>query len=191
MQVVSDASGGEAKGRTMSSFLFPGGNRERVAAKRQSRNSGYAISRAALAKWLYATRRSRPKSRLDDLYGEAVWDMLLDLFAQEQMGNRVSVTSLCLAAHVPATTALRYVTILEERGWFVREEDEFDRRRAFIRLSTFGKNAMADYLDSTLECLWDLLPEAVGDLEVRLAEIAESIEDIKTEIGRSQNVNPE
>ena len=57
----------------------------------------------------------------------------------------MSVTSLCIAAGVPPTTALRWIGQMLDLGLLVREQDDQDRRRAFIDLSEDGAAAMARY----------------------------------------------
>jgi len=74
--------------------------------------------------------------------------MLLDLTAAHAEGVRVSVTSLCIAAGVPATTALRWLTQMVESGLFLRLPDPVDRHRAFIALSDKAMAAMAGYFAS-------------------------------------------
>src|SRR3546814_2126456 len=49
--------------------------------------------------------------------------------------KRVSVSSLCIAAAVPATTALRWIKSMTDEGLFVRRADNNDGRRIFIELS--------------------------------------------------------
>src|SRR3546814_4614981 len=61
--------------------------------------------------------------------------MLLDLMAAHLSGQRVSVSSLCIAAAVPATTALRWIRALTAHGLFLRQADPSDGRRVFIALS--------------------------------------------------------
>ena len=61
--------------------------------------------------------------------------MLLDLFSAHVNSRRISVTSACLAANVPTTTALRWIGILEQAGLLQRERDEADARRMFVRLT--------------------------------------------------------
>jgi DNA-binding MarR family transcriptional regulator len=73
------------------------------------------------------------------------WDMLLDLTAAHAEGQKVSVTSLCIAANVPATTALRWLSQMVEAGVFRRAADPMDRRRVFIELSDASITAMAGY----------------------------------------------
>ncbi len=94
---------------------------------------------------MIANRQARAKFFDPALFGEPAWDMLLDLTAAHGEGVRVSVTSLCIAAAVPATTALRWLTQMVESGVFQRVPDPADRRRAFIALSANAIAAMAAY----------------------------------------------
>ena len=56
-----------------------------------------ASARAALARKLFADRRKRSDSFAghDDLFGEAAWDILLDLYVQEATERAVTVGNLC------------------------------------------------------------------------------------------------
>ncbi len=97
---------------------------------------------------MIANRQARSRFFDPDLFGDPAWDMLLDLTAAHGEGARVSVTSLCIAAGVPATTALRWLTQMVESGIFVRVPDPADRRRAFIGLSEKAIAAMSGYFAS-------------------------------------------
>lgn len=97
---------------------------------------------------LIANRQARARFFDPALFGDPAWDMLLDLTAAHGEGARVSVTSLCIAAGVPATTALRWLTQMVETGIFIRVPDPADRRRAFIALSDKAIAAMAGYFAS-------------------------------------------
>ena len=79
------------------------------------------------------------------LFEDPAWDMLLDLFAAELEGGRVSVSSLCIAAAVAPTTALRWIGRLVTEGLIERRPDPRDRRRAFVALSVQGSAAMRGY----------------------------------------------
>ncbi|HAD18176.1 MAG TPA: MarR family transcriptional regulator, partial [Erythrobacter sp.] len=59
---------------------------------------------------------------------------------------RVSVTSLCIAAGVPATTALRWIGQMVDADLLMRVSDPHDRRRAYIALADTTADAMASYL---------------------------------------------
>lgn len=99
-----------------------------------------------LAETLTGLRRLR-KSHFDqDLFAEPAWDILLDLYAQRARGRRVDVTSVCHASGVPQTTALRWLTLLEERNSITRAHDPSDGRRVFVGLSGHGEAIIAKYL---------------------------------------------
>jgi DNA-binding MarR family transcriptional regulator len=74
---------------------------------------------------------------------------MLDLLAAYLEGRRVSVSSLCIAAAVPATTALRYINQLERKGICVRHGDPEDRRRVFIDLAEEPRQALLRLMSST------------------------------------------
>ena len=74
------------------------------------------------------------------------WDMLLDLFAAQLEGIQVSVSSLCIAAAVAPTTALRWISRMADAGLMVRVADLGDRRRAFVALSEAAGVAMRGYV---------------------------------------------
>lgn len=105
-----------------------------------------AITEAAKA--LYAGRRHRNRyfAELSGMFEEAAWDILLDLFISEREGREVPVSSACIAAHVPHTTALRWLGVLEDRGALLREPDPSDKRRINLRLSDETRAAMYAYI---------------------------------------------
>lgn len=90
-------------------------------------------------------RRLRDQFFDSGLFADPAWDMLLDLFAAQLEHARVSVSSLCIAAAVPPTTALRWITTMREAGLFERHDDPFDRRRAYVGLSETARLAMQRY----------------------------------------------
>ncbi|MDE1915960.1 MAG: winged helix-turn-helix transcriptional regulator [Sphingomonadales bacterium] len=99
------------------------------------------------AKQIYRNRRRREQVFGDAaLFGEPAWDIMLDLYVAAAEDKRVAVTSACIGSAVPATTALRWIKILEDRNLIEREVDEVDARRIFVRLSTTGFELMEEYL---------------------------------------------
>lgn len=106
-----------------------------------------------LVRQIIANRQARARFFDGDLFADPAWDMLLDLTAAHGEQRRISVTSLCIAAGVPATTALRWIKQLVEVGVFERIDDTSDRRRAFIGLSVSSREAMARYFAETREPL--------------------------------------
>lgn len=80
------------------------------------------------------------------LFADPAWDMLLDLTAARIAGKAVAVSSLCIAAAVPPTTALRWIKMLTDAGLFVRRADPADGRRVFVDLGDEAAAAMRAYL---------------------------------------------
>jgi len=90
---------------------------------------------AAQVRNLIKARRLRDQYFEAELFADPAWDMLLDLMAAKLEGARVSVSSLCIAASVPPTTALRWIKTMTEEKIFERKADNNDGRRIFIQLS--------------------------------------------------------
>jgi Winged helix DNA-binding domain len=91
------------------------------------------------------TRRLRERYFAAELFADPAWDILLDLKAAAHEGRKVSVSSLCIAAAVPPTTALRWITAMTESGMLVRRHDPDDARRVFIDLSEDTNAKLDDY----------------------------------------------
>ena len=70
-----------------------------------------------------------------DLFGDAAWHMLIDLYLERKAGRRTSVSDLCVGSRSPQTTALRYITIMVRRGLLTRVPDDLDGRRVFVELA--------------------------------------------------------
>ena len=90
-------------------------------------------------------RRLRARFFSEELFADPAWDMLLDLLQAEISQLRVPVSSLCIAAAVPATTALRWLKTLVDEGLFVRRADPHDGRRVFVELSPDASLALRRY----------------------------------------------
>jgi DNA-binding MarR family transcriptional regulator len=90
-------------------------------------------------------RRLRSRFFNEELFADPAWDMLLDLLAAEIAQHRVPVSSLCIAAAVPPTTALRWIKTMTEAGLFRRRSDPHDGRRVFVELSREASQAMRRY----------------------------------------------
>jgi DNA-binding MarR family transcriptional regulator len=90
-------------------------------------------------------RRLRARFFDEELLADPAWDMLLDLLQAEIAQHRVPVSSLCIAASVPATTALRWIKTMTDVGLFRRRADPHDGRRVFVELSPSASDAMRRY----------------------------------------------
>lgn len=105
------------------------------------------------AEIMYRFRRRREELMTarfgSDIFADPAWDIILDLYIHNSKNQDVSVTSTCAAAMVPITTALRYITVLSDRGLIERTKNPRDGRSYLLRLS----------------------PEAVRIVEAMLAEL--------------------
>ncbi|MFN3988717.1 MAG: MarR family transcriptional regulator [Erythrobacter sp.] len=104
-------------------------------------------SALATARHAYWLRRQRAQIfGSADLFGEPAWDILLDLYIAHAEGKQVSVSSACIGSASPATTGLRWLSVLTEQGLIAREADEHDHRRIMVRLTQRGIAAMERFL---------------------------------------------
>lgn len=94
-------------------------------------------------------RRARERVFGTTLFADPAWDILLDLTLARLEHRQTSVSSLCIAASVPTTTALRWIKMLLEQGLIVRRPDPQDRRRHYI-----------DAADATFERMMRLMAKA-------------------------------
>lgn len=105
---------------------------------------------AAVAQAEYASRRRRDALFHPGIFAEPAWDMLLDLYVQEHLKRPVSIHSLCIAAAVPPTTALRWIGRLVECGLMTREPSRRDNRVVHVALTMTGRSEMEQYLRGRL-----------------------------------------
>lgn len=81
---------------------------------------------------IIASRRAREKIFGQGLFSDPAWDILLDLTAARLDGEVVAVTSLCIAANVPTTTALRWIKSMVVSDLLERRADPDDGRRSYV-----------------------------------------------------------
>jgi hypothetical protein len=108
------------------------------------RAKGIAVDPQVIRQAIRA-RRMRDGFFPPALFEDPAWDMLLDLFAAELEGGSVSVSSLCIAAAVAPTTALRWIGRMTAGGLLARRPDPGDRRRAFVVLTDQASSGMRGY----------------------------------------------
>ena len=116
-----------------------------AASEREDAEGGREVS-VAQVRALIKARRARDRYFSAELFSDPAWDMMLDLTAARLEGRSVSVSSLCIAAAVPTTTALRWIRNLCDSGIFERRLDPCDARRALVQLSEPTAQAMMAYL---------------------------------------------
>lgn len=104
------------------------------------------VSALERAKDYYRRRRHRETLfGKGNLFADPAWDMLIDLFIAAEEGRDISVSSLCIAAAVPTTTALRWIAILESNDLIVRTADPVDARRFFLALTSSTSEKLRSY----------------------------------------------
>jgi len=108
-----------------------------------------AISEAdllQLARSISHWRRKRDAMFDPVIFADPEWDILLDLFTQGGFDRRVSMSSLCIAASVPTTIAMRCISAMVEQGVLARSRDPGDARRVLIELTEETRAKMRTWL---------------------------------------------
>ena len=118
----------------------------RGQADRRDRGGEAEMPGISSIRAMIRARRLRDQYFSGELFADPAWDMLLDLLLARLEQRTVAVSSLCIAAAVPPTTALRWIKRLTDEGIFVRTADPRDGRRVFIDLSDEAADAMANYI---------------------------------------------
>lgn len=104
--------------------------------------------RERLARIILKGRQQRLASFPAVPFGEPAWDMILQLYIADCVGQSVDVSSLCGSTGVPKTTALRYLDKLEELDLVERRADDVDGRRIFVELRQGLRSQAERWLDS-------------------------------------------
>lgn len=99
-----------------------------------------------LARRISQWRRKRDMLFEPVIFADPEWDILLDLFAEGGFGRRVSMSSLCIAAAVPTTTAVRCINAMIDQGVLAKSRDSTDARRVLIELSDETRQKMRNWL---------------------------------------------
>ncbi len=102
----------------------------------------------AVLKSIIKARRNRQKYFEGDLFSDPSWDILLELTAAHVENRQESVTSVAIAASVPASTAIRKIRELADRGLLRRWTDPNDARRIFVALTDDAAKRMLAMLAS-------------------------------------------
>jgi CheY-like chemotaxis protein len=103
---------------------------------------------AATLRLIIGSRGLRGRYFPSHLFADPAWDILLDLTRAALDKQQVSVSSVCIAASVPMSTALRWVRQMTDAGLLKRWTDPKDRRRDLIALTEQSAAFMKDYLTS-------------------------------------------
>jgi CheY-like chemotaxis protein len=101
---------------------------------------------AATLAAIIAARSLRTRYFPGQIFADPAWDILLDLARAKLEGEQVSVSSVCIAASVPMSTALRWVKQMTDANLLHRWTDPNDRRRDLIALTEPTADRMREYL---------------------------------------------
>lgn len=100
----------------------------------------------AFARRLVNERRMRDEAFGADYFQDPVWNLMLELFVAAGDGEKVGINRATQASGVPATTALRYIKMLSQRGIVARDQCLEDSRRVYVRLTERSMRKMTDLL---------------------------------------------
>jgi Fic family protein len=95
------------------------------------------------AREIYDARRTRERIFGPGLFADPSWDILLDLFISKREGRKVTISSACIAASAPTTTATRHISHLVQVGLVVRVPHPSDARSAYLELSAAGDTKLS------------------------------------------------
>lgn len=114
--------------------------------------------RVAIAEAMLRFRAVRREILNPDYFGEAAFNMLLDLYVCQMRGRTVYQNDAYIASMVPATTAYRWLLTLERDGMVALKGDAQDRRRGIVLLTPVGAARIETLLDA-----WSSMLPRPGD----------------------------
>ena len=92
-------------------------------------------------------RRAREEAFGPNLFSEPAWDVLLELYAAELGGRRMSLRDIALSIKAPASTTARWVAVLAERGLIASHGDPDELSVPRIGLTEKGAFQMKQLAD--------------------------------------------
>ncbi|HEX6374883.1 MAG TPA: hypothetical protein VFZ91_04100 [Allosphingosinicella sp.] len=115
------------------------------------RESGVAAQSSVLAA---AAEACAARRRLYALFGRRLfcdpsWDILLELFVSTLEGRKVTVSTACMAACAPTTTALRHIAYLVQEGLVVRRPHPCDARSTYLELTGQAVSRLTQYFSES------------------------------------------
>jgi CheY-like chemotaxis protein/DNA-binding MarR family transcriptional regulator len=122
------------------------GSLQRGSAGLQARGASHP-AHVALLGMDHLRRLRREFPPLGDL-DDVAWDLLRELVRAERAGEKLSVSSLSMAAEqVSSSTAMRRIQELAKTGLIVRSPDPTDARRDFVVLAYEMRTTLERYLE--------------------------------------------
>jgi hypothetical protein len=103
--------------------------------KSDTNDENYHKNILEILKSIVNARQFRTKIFDSDIFEDPAWNILLDLAIVRLENKIVSISSLCVAAEVPTTTAIRWIRHLESLNLICIADDIHDRRRRLVSIS--------------------------------------------------------
>jgi DNA-binding MarR family transcriptional regulator len=127
-------------------------------ANEDKKLSTFASERVQLARELYQNRRARDRLFDAELFADPAWDILLILYCASHSQQRLSVSSVCASAGVPATTALRWIGQLCRQELICKAKSPTDGRITWLYLADQTGQRLDRYFDGILDKRASLSP---------------------------------
>lgn len=93
---------------------------------------------------------------------EPMWDVMLDLFIEQESGRRASLDHLSLSGELEASVVNHAVAVLVAVGLVARTPDRFDERVVWLSLSPAGQAGMIEHLAQAACYLRPCAPETAS-----------------------------
>jgi len=103
-----------------------------------------------IARAILEDRRRRSRLFNPGMFGEPGWELLLNLYVNDQEGPRLTIGKLIQLAGTAQSTSLRWLDYLEDQGLINREEHPTDARTAFVALTDKARESLTSYLSQML-----------------------------------------
>lgn len=102
----------------------------------------------SMAKKMERFRRTKERQLGPELsaLGEPVWKILIQLVVASEEPQNLSVADLSYRISLPKTTTLRYIHILEGKGYIVRSRPQVDQFDGQLHLTKHTQSIMRDTL---------------------------------------------
>jgi len=99
-----------------------------------------------IARAILEDRRRRCRLFNPGMFGEPGWELLLNLYVNDQEGPRLTIGKLIQSAGTAQSTSLRWLDYLEDQGLISREQHPTDARTAFVALTDKARESLTSYL---------------------------------------------
>jgi DNA-binding MarR family transcriptional regulator len=107
----------------------------------------------AMAMAIYGSRITRADEFGADLFVDPAWDILSVLYLHTPEGGDMGIEDVCIELGMPLATALRWLSVLAERGHVAQRRDGPNAERVMVRLTESSEAAMRRVLSRNIRAL--------------------------------------